>query len=179
MELATEQALYSGMEAERERREPPPGFPRLPLIPARRYTDPEFLALEQEYLWRRSWLYALHSDELPQPGSYRLWRRTGSPIRAPRGGSSADITVGPTTWGAISTRYASSAIFPASTNPAWGSRRSAAKCSATGSSSTRIPKLHLCWNHWGGCPRIGKTSTSAACATSTARVSKLLVTSRC
>ena len=87
MELATEQALYSGMEAERERREPPPGFPRLPLIPARRYTDPEFLALEQEYLWRRSWLYALHSDELPQPGSYRLWRRTGSPIIIVRDGT--------------------------------------------------------------------------------------------
>lgn len=80
MDLAIEKRLFDGMEEERARRDPPPGFPKLPLIPAGRYTDPAFLALELEHLWRKSWLYALHRDELPEPGSYRMWNKTGSPI---------------------------------------------------------------------------------------------------
>jgi phenylpropionate dioxygenase-like ring-hydroxylating dioxygenase large terminal subunit len=37
------------------------------------------------HLWRKSWLYACHIDELPEPGSYLLWRKTGSPILIVRG----------------------------------------------------------------------------------------------
>ncbi|TVQ47502.1 MAG: aromatic ring-hydroxylating dioxygenase subunit alpha [Gammaproteobacteria bacterium] len=85
MQQATEQALFDGMAAETARDTPPPGFPALPMIPGARYTDPAFLALEERFLWKRSWLYALHADELPRPGSYRLWRRTGSPIIIVRG----------------------------------------------------------------------------------------------
>ncbi len=85
MDPVIENALWSGMEQERLRATPPAGFPRLPLIPAGRYTDPAFLALEREYLWKRSWLYALHEDELPRPGSFRLFRKTGSPIVLTRG----------------------------------------------------------------------------------------------
>lgn len=80
MKATVEQSLYAGMKSEQEREGPPPGFPELPMIPGGRYTDPAFLALEERYLWKRSWLYALHVDELPRPGSYRLWRKTGSPI---------------------------------------------------------------------------------------------------
>ena len=80
MKAATEQSLYAGMKSEQDREGPPPGFPELPVIPGGRYTDPAFLALEERYLWKKSWLYALHVDELPRPGSYRLWRKTGSPI---------------------------------------------------------------------------------------------------
>ena len=80
MKAATEQSLYTGMKSEQDRDGPPPGFPELPVIPGGRYTDPAFLALEERYLWKKSWLYALHVDELPRPGSYRLWRKTGSPI---------------------------------------------------------------------------------------------------
>ena len=80
MKAATEQSLYTGMKSEQDRDGPPPGFPELPVIPGGRYTDPAFLALEERHLWKKSWLYALHVDELPRPGSYRLWRRTGSPI---------------------------------------------------------------------------------------------------
>ncbi|MDH5228083.1 MAG: Rieske (2Fe-2S) protein, partial [Gammaproteobacteria bacterium] len=80
MRTEVEQSLYAGMKHEQDREGPPPGFPELPLIPGGRYTDPAFLALEEQYLWKRSWLYALHVDELPRPGSYRLWRKTGAPI---------------------------------------------------------------------------------------------------
>jgi phenylpropionate dioxygenase-like ring-hydroxylating dioxygenase large terminal subunit len=85
MDAATVEYLKAGMKAEAERTEPPPGFPRLPLIPGARYTDPAFLALEQRYLWQRSWLYACHTDEIPEPGSFFLFQRTGSPIIVVRG----------------------------------------------------------------------------------------------
>ena len=85
MQPDVEHALYAGMQNESERRGPPEGYSELPLIPAGRYTDPSFLALEQEHLWQSSWLYALHADELPKPGSFRLWDKTGSPIVIVRG----------------------------------------------------------------------------------------------
>jgi len=80
MRTDIEKSLYAGMKAEQGREGPPPGFPEMPIIPGGRYTDPAFLALEERYLWKKSWLYALHADELPRPGSYRLWRKTGAPI---------------------------------------------------------------------------------------------------
>jgi phenylpropionate dioxygenase-like ring-hydroxylating dioxygenase large terminal subunit len=80
MDAATVAALKRRMRDESERAGPPDRFPRLPLVPAGRYVDPAFLALEAEYLWRRSWVYACHADELPDAGSYRLFRGTGSPI---------------------------------------------------------------------------------------------------
>ena len=89
MRTETEHSLYDGMKHEQDREGPPPGFPELPLIPGGRYTDPAFLELEQRYLWRRSWLYALHVDELPRPGSFRIWRKTGAPIIIVRGKDNA------------------------------------------------------------------------------------------
>jgi phenylpropionate dioxygenase-like ring-hydroxylating dioxygenase large terminal subunit len=80
MDQATNDRILAGMKYENDRDAPPPGFPRLPRIPAGRYLDPEFLRLERDAMWRSSWLYALHIDELPDKGSYRLWERTGSPI---------------------------------------------------------------------------------------------------
>lgn len=85
MQTTVEQRIYSGMRSEQERKSLPEGFPELPQIPGSRYIDPVFLALEDRYIWKNSWLYALHADELPRPGSYRLWRKTGSPIIIVRG----------------------------------------------------------------------------------------------
>lgn len=68
------------MAYERDREGPPADFPALPPIAGGRYTDPDFLALERRYLWRKSWLYACHIDQIPEPGSFLLWKRTGSPI---------------------------------------------------------------------------------------------------
>ena len=72
--------VYEGFEYERSRKGPPEKFAALPPIPAGRYTDPEFLDLERQYLWQKSWLYACHTDEIPQVGSYLQWSKTGSPI---------------------------------------------------------------------------------------------------
>lgn len=85
MDSQTVQRFLEGMKYEAARTGPPPGFPRLPDIPAGRYVDPDFLRLERDFLWRRSWLYACHLDELPDPGSYLVWRKTGTPILIVRG----------------------------------------------------------------------------------------------
>ena len=60
--------LLAGIEYESTRKGPPDGFPQLPDIPGGRYSDPEFLRLEREYLWKKAWLYAGHMDELPEAG---------------------------------------------------------------------------------------------------------------
>ncbi len=73
------------MAYESERDAPPPDFPELPEIPGARYVDPEFLALEQQHLWRKAWLYAGHIDEFPKAGSFKMFTRTGSPIFLVRG----------------------------------------------------------------------------------------------
>ena len=80
MDSATIERIREGMAFEASRKGPPDGFPRLPDIPAGRYVDPGYLALEDERLWKRSWLYAGHRDQLPEPGSWFLTRKTGSPI---------------------------------------------------------------------------------------------------
>lgn len=71
--------------AERERSAPPDDFPPLPELPAGRYTDADFFALERATVWRRSWLYAGHIDQLPEAGSYFLWRHGSAPIVVMRG----------------------------------------------------------------------------------------------
>ncbi len=68
------------MEYEAARSTPPPGFPKLPDIPAGRYTDQRFYDLEKQHLWRKSWLFAAHIDELPEPGCYVTWENTGEPV---------------------------------------------------------------------------------------------------
>lgn len=85
MDTQTVQRFLDGMKFEAERTAPPADFPHLPDIPAGRYVDPAFLALERQHLWRRSWLYACHMDELPKPGSFVVNRKTGSPIIIVRG----------------------------------------------------------------------------------------------
>jgi len=85
MDTQTVQRFLDGMKFEAERTAPPPDFPQLPDIPAGRYTDPVFLALERQHLWRKSWLYACHMDALPKAGSFMVMRKTGAPIIVVRG----------------------------------------------------------------------------------------------
>lgn len=77
--------IKDGIEYERARNGPPNGFPALPPIPSARYVDTSFNDLERERLWKKSWLYAAHMDEIPEAGSYLLWKRLGSPILIIRG----------------------------------------------------------------------------------------------
>jgi phenylpropionate dioxygenase-like ring-hydroxylating dioxygenase large terminal subunit len=73
------------MTEEKDRTSPPDGAVEIPPIPVGRYTDPEFYDLEQDRIWRRSWLFAGHASQLPEPGSYLRFERTGSPIVIVRG----------------------------------------------------------------------------------------------
>jgi len=77
--------VLEGMEYATNRSGPPDDFPRLPRIPGGRYNDPSFLESERRGLWKRTWLYACHSDELPRAGDFLLWQRTGAPILILRG----------------------------------------------------------------------------------------------
>ncbi|MCG8440659.1 MAG: Rieske 2Fe-2S domain-containing protein [Caulobacterales bacterium] len=77
--------IRAGMAYEKARTGPPEGFPALPPIPSARYVDEAFNQLEFERLWKRTWVYACHMDELPEAGSYLLWKRLGSPILIVRG----------------------------------------------------------------------------------------------
>ena len=64
---------------------PPEGFPKLRDLPLGRYTDPTFRALEDEHLFKRTWLYAAHESELPTAGSYALRDIAGANILLTRG----------------------------------------------------------------------------------------------
>jgi len=76
-EITTLKAL---MEYEAARKAPPPSFPSLPDLPGGRYVDPDFFDLEMAHLWRKSWLFAAHMDEIPDPGSFILWENVGQPV---------------------------------------------------------------------------------------------------
>lgn len=74
------------MDLEAARTSPPRGFPALPEIPAGRYTRPDFFALEVEHLWGKTWICAGREDDIdPAPGSYRTFKKLGSPMLIVRG----------------------------------------------------------------------------------------------
>ena len=85
MDGALIERLKREMECEAAREAPPEGFPATPLIQTGRYTDEGFFELERERLWTRTWLLAAHRDELPERGSYRLFRKAGPTIVIVRG----------------------------------------------------------------------------------------------
>lgn len=72
--------IRAAMAYERSRTRPPEGFPALPMISGKRYTDENFYTAEHHYVWLKSWLYACHMDEIAQPGQYLLWNKIGSPV---------------------------------------------------------------------------------------------------
>lgn len=80
MRKDVETKISQQMEFEVGRKSPPEGFPSFPEIPASRYVDAGFLALERQMMWERAWLYGCHADQIPDPGSWILVKNTGSPI---------------------------------------------------------------------------------------------------
>lgn len=68
METTQIEALLAKPIAEAARTGHPDGFPRLPPLPAARYADPSFFALEREHVFGRSWLFVAHLDQVPHPG---------------------------------------------------------------------------------------------------------------
>ena len=80
MEQAAIEQIKRLMEWEAARTAPPEGFPHLPDMPAGRYTSPDYYALEQKYIWKKSWLFAAHRDEVPDPGCFMKWENAGTPV---------------------------------------------------------------------------------------------------
>jgi len=83
--ILTDEEIYERLRRERERDSFPNDLPPLPPLPAQRYSDPEFYALEMEHVFKKSWLVAGHVSELPKAGSYRLWEELGQSIIISRG----------------------------------------------------------------------------------------------
>lgn len=77
--------MYAEVESEFQRSTYPEGFPALPDLPAARYFDPEFYALEMEHVFRKSWLCVGHISQLPEPGSFRLFEQFDQSIIISRG----------------------------------------------------------------------------------------------
>jgi phenylpropionate dioxygenase-like ring-hydroxylating dioxygenase large terminal subunit len=59
--------------------------PAFPVFPAGAIATPLFLEAERQALWKRTWLYACHTDEIREPGSFMLWNKTGTPLLIVRG----------------------------------------------------------------------------------------------
>lgn len=70
MEAAAIAKLSRRPFEEQARRTYPDAFPALPGLPAARYADPAFFELEREAVFAKSWLFAAHADQLPNPGDY-------------------------------------------------------------------------------------------------------------
>ncbi len=85
MDTTLEETIRQRIEIEKARTGHPVGAIPVPPIPTRRYTDPVFYDLECERVFRRCWLFAGHESEWPDPGSYRVTARSGSPIVVVRG----------------------------------------------------------------------------------------------
>ncbi|MBM3663952.1 MAG: aromatic ring-hydroxylating dioxygenase subunit alpha [Actinobacteria bacterium] len=85
VDAVLEDEIRKQLAANRERTGPPTGAVEIPPIPTGRYCDPEFVALERDRVWRRSWLYAGHLSQLPEQGSYLTTDRSGSPVVVVRG----------------------------------------------------------------------------------------------
>lgn len=68
------------MDWEAQRSAPPEGFPHLPDMPAGRYTSQDYYDLEQKHIWKKSWLFAAHKDEVPEPGCFMKWENAGTPV---------------------------------------------------------------------------------------------------
>ncbi|MEQ1806964.1 MAG: aromatic ring-hydroxylating dioxygenase subunit alpha [Burkholderiaceae bacterium] len=75
----------AGVAEAHARREPPASFPRLPDLPAGRYSGAAFFELERDALFKRTWVYAGHTDQLPEVGSFFVRRQSGAPILVVRG----------------------------------------------------------------------------------------------
>ena len=70
---------------EMQRNGPPEGFPQFPDISRARYTDPEFFALEKQYLWPKVWMYVGRIEDVAEEGSYFTWEDAGVPLLIVRG----------------------------------------------------------------------------------------------
>lgn len=77
--------IWQELDYEANRKTAPEGFSALPPIPAARYTDPAFHALELEHVFGKSWLPVAREEDFAQPGSFLVWNKLGKPVLLVRG----------------------------------------------------------------------------------------------
>jgi len=80
MEPQEIETLKRLMEWESRRTAPPKNFPHLPDMPAARYTSQEYHDLERTHIFKKSWLFAAHLDDVPETGCFMKWHNAGDPI---------------------------------------------------------------------------------------------------
>jgi nitrite reductase/ring-hydroxylating ferredoxin subunit len=73
------------IEWEAARSAPPAEYPVLPEIPGGRYNREDFYRLEQERVWRHSWVCVGTHEGLKEPGDYRVFDKLGVPMLLVRG----------------------------------------------------------------------------------------------
>ncbi len=80
MSPALIELVSTSADREAERAAYPDAFPVLPPVPAARYGDPAFAALEDDAVFGRSWLFVAHADQLREPGDYVLAEQLRRPV---------------------------------------------------------------------------------------------------
>lgn len=61
------------IEYEYARNAYPNGFPKIPDISGKRYTDKDFFDLEFEKIFLKSWLMVFRENEIPNPGDFKIF----------------------------------------------------------------------------------------------------------
>ena len=92
MERARFEAIVRRPDEESARDAYPSDFPARIDVPAARYVDPGFLALEKAHVFETCWLYVAHTDQLPAAGDYLMLDaldRIGHPLFLLRGSDGA------------------------------------------------------------------------------------------
>ncbi|MFA5495289.1 MAG: aromatic ring-hydroxylating dioxygenase subunit alpha [Porticoccaceae bacterium] len=77
--------IREAMDFQLARSRYPDEFPVLPEVPAARYFDPGFAALEREHIWLKTWLMVGHESEFPETGSYRVINKLDRSVIISRG----------------------------------------------------------------------------------------------
>src|SRR5262245_5376580 len=88
MERARYDAIVRRPDEESSRDAFPSGFPDPIDVPAARYADPQFAALERTHIFERCWLFVAHADQVPGAGDYLMLEaldRIGHPLFLLRG----------------------------------------------------------------------------------------------
>ena len=81
MDTATVQRFLDGMKYEAERTAPPPGFPQLPDIPGGSLHESAISASSSRHIsGAAAGCMRAMSMSCPTPGSFLLWKKTGTPI---------------------------------------------------------------------------------------------------
>ena len=65
--------IRKNIEFEYKRNSYPEGFPQIPDLSGKRYTDEEFFELEFENIFLKSWILVFRADEIPKAGDFKIF----------------------------------------------------------------------------------------------------------